>query len=59
MSTLDDASSTTPSYAERHLRDVARHCPSWVTFSPSRARTISRVSQVPYWVAQWGNFARL
>lgn len=31
---------------------------SWTTSWPSRSRTTSRVSQVPYWMIQWGNLAR-
>ncbi|MFB8039646.1 hypothetical protein ACFC5Z_43650 [Streptomyces sp. NPDC056004] len=39
------------------MPDTTRHWSSWTTSWPSRWSTTSRVSQVPYWVIQCGNFA--
>ncbi|RPK53928.1 hypothetical protein EES42_43890 [Streptomyces sp. ADI95-17] len=47
-----------PSYSEYQVPDTARHWSSWTTSWPSRWSTTSRVSQVPCWVIQCGNFAR-
>ncbi|GGT93176.1 hypothetical protein GCM10010289_11490 [Streptomyces violascens] len=59
MSTSEGAVQVAPSYGECQLPPVAAQLESVVTFTPSRSRTTSRVSQVPDWVIQCGSLARL
>ncbi|WP_316784468.1 hypothetical protein [Streptomyces sasae] len=59
MSTsVDGFVDTLPSYALTHTPETARHWSSWTTSWPPRTSTTSRVSQVPHWVTQCGNFYR-